>query len=540
MKTTIAQINTRVWNISYNKSKIEDIIADKWKECDIIVFPELTLTGYPPNDLLENDEFVEEQKSALYDIKQIVSRINQDLAVIVWFVDYDDTKQVPSGSRKKFNAWAIIWKDIKIYHKKLLPNYDIFFEKRYFSKGKSEVYFKIAQELIWSLTICEDIWDKNYRNKPIDELTNPDLKSIFNISSSPYYLWKQAIRYELIQQHLKKRATNFIYVNQVWAQDEIIFDGSSLVFNNNWTLIHVGKSFEEDIVTLDMDKVVADKSYELLERSNDIEWNILKALKLSIRDYLDKSGLQDVVIGISWWIDSAIVAFVLSQVVPKEKIHAVYMPSKHSQSLALSQQLCQNLGIKLMIWEIDPIMKSFMDYSSTNLWSQIQWIWYENLQARIRWNILMSIANSVNGLVVNTSNKTELALWYGTLYGDMIWGLSILWNLNKIQVYQLARHINAKFWKDTIPSEIITRPPSAELSDNQVDPFDYNKICKPVDELLFWAEISKLSKKYDISIEELQRLKKLIKINEYKRRQAPPVVKLHPRSIGIWRIYPIV
>lgn len=540
MKITIAQINTKVWDIKHNENKIINTIKDVWNHTDIICFPELTTTWYPPNDLLEDEEFVRDQKQIIYKVREKVQQTNRDLKVILWFVDYDETKQVPNWALKKYNAWAIIWYDIKTYYKKLLPNYDIFFEKRYFSKWKDETYFKFANDILWTLTICEDIWDENYRNKPIQEITNQNVNTVFNISSSPFVIWKQQIRYELLQNHYRNKLANYIYTNQVWAQDEVVFDWSSLVFNNIWSLIHIWKAFEEDIQTIDMSESIYDKTDELYELSKDKYWNVIKAMWLGISDYLNKSWIKNVVIWISGWIDSAISAYILSQNVPAENIYAIYMPSKHSNSLDYAKALCNNLGIKLIVWEIDGLVSSFQDYSKQNLWDELRWISYENIQARIRWSILMSIANNVNWLVINNSNKTELALGYWTMYGDLIGWLSLLWDLNKKEVYELARYINTYDSNRPIPSQIITRPASAELSENQVDPFDYMKISDAIDEMLWWESNKNIESKYGLSQNEISKFKRLIKINEYKRRQSPPVLKLKKRSIWIWRIMPIV
>lgn len=308
-------------------------------------------------------------------------------------------------------------------------------------------------------------------------------------------------------------------------------------------LVHLSKQFEEDLCIVDTDvKEQEDNAASILYEYEGKNREMLWAMKLWLQEYLAKTGIQDVVIGVSGGVDSALSLYVLSQVLTPEHIHAIYMPTRHNseKSLELSQKLASNLGISLRVGEIDELVQSFTSFATDKLQKKPEWITYENLQARIRWTILMNIANDVHGMVINNSNKTELALGYGTLYGDLIGGLSFIGDLNKREIYDMVRYINHKETHDIIPDEIITRKASAELADGQVDPFDYDKISDAVEELQFGVDIEKVAKKYQIDITELEKLKKRIKINEFKIRQAPPVIKLKERSVGIWRLYPIV
>ena len=258
--------------------------------------------------------------------------------------------------------------------------------------------------------------------------------------------------------------------------------------------------------------------------------NILNTIRSELASFLKNTGIKDVVIWVSWWIDSAVDLVISSQAVSPEHIHAIYMPTQFNstQSYELSQKLADNLWVELKVWPIQDILKTFENFSEDCLWEPLQWISHENVQARIRWVILMNIANNKRGLVINNSNKTELELWYGTLYWDLIWGLCLIWDLKKTEVYDLARHINKD--KEIIPQWIIDRKASAELSEWQVDPFDYDRDCDPVDELAFWWDVKDVAKKYGLDEEYVQSLKNRIERSKFKVAQIPPIVKItdHP------------
>lgn len=542
MKIWIAQINTKLWDIEKNTLKIEDTIRKIWNESDVIVFPEMTISGYPLNDLLDDEELVRKQKEVIYRIRDLVSETNENLKVILGFIDYNESEVLPSGEMKKYNAAAVIWKDVQIYHKRLLPNYDVFFEQRYFAPGTEWLTFKIAKDIKWAMTICEDIWDDNYETKPIQEYANKDVNVIFNISSSPYGEGKMKKRLKLLRKHAENLWAHMVYVNQVWWQDELVFDGASMVMTPDWCLQHISKRFQEDISIVDTDKVCHDYSYDAINEDQYKYNNMIEAMKLGLKDYLEKTGIKNVVIGVSGGIDSALSLYILKQILPSENIHAIYMPTKYNsnESRELANQLAQNLGIELKIWEIQDLVKSFEIFGEEKLWKKPEWITHENIQARIRWMILMNIANDVKWMVINNSNKTELAMWYGTLYGDLIWWLSLIGDLNKREIYEMAKYINSHNAKPIIPEWIINRKASAELAEGQVDPFDYMKVSDAIEELQFGVSIQDVAEKYKLDIEEVKAFRKRIKINEFKIRQAPPVIKLKERSVWIWRLYPIV
>ena len=269
--------------------------------------------------------------------------------------------------------------------------------------------------------------------------------------------------------------------------------------------------------------------YQEGEKYNKYE-NILSIIKSELLNFLKNTGIKDVVIWVSWWIDSAVDLVIASQAVSPEHIHAIYMPTQFnsSESYELSQKLADNLWVELKVGPIQDILKKFEDFSQKYLWETLQWISHENVQARIRWIVLMNIANNKRGLVINNSNKTELELWYGTLYWDLIWGLCLIWDLKKTEVYDLARHINKD--EEVIPQRIIDRKASAELSEWQVDPFDYDRDCDPVDELAFGGDVKDVAEKYGLDEEYVQSLNNRIERSRFKVAQIPPIVKVsdHP------------
>ncbi len=542
MKIWIAQINTRLWAIEQNTQKIEDTIKTIWHQTDVIVFPEMSLSWYPLNDMLDDELLVKQQKEMLYRIRDLVSQTNEHLKVILGFIDYDDSQVLPSGEMKKYNAAAVIGKDIQIYHKRLLPNYDVFFEQRYFAPGTAWLTFKISEDIKGAMTICEDIRDDNYEVKPIQAYKDKGVDVVFNISSSPYGVGKMDKRIKLLNKHAQDIWAHMVYVNQVGAQDELVFDGASMVMSPEGSLQHMSKRFQEDISIVDTNQPVHDYGYEALCEDHDSYKNMIEAMKLGLKDYLAKTGIQDVVIGISGGIDSALSLYIMAQVVSPEHIHAIYMPTRFNsdESWTLSQQLTQNLWVELKIGEIEELLKWFEKFWEEKLGKKPEWITHENIQARIRGMILMNIANDTKGMVINNSNKTELAMGYGTLYGDLIGWLSLIGDLNKREIYEMAAYINAHSGKDIIPSRIIERKASAELADGQFDPFEYMKVSDAIEALQFGADIQEVAKKYQLDLEEVKAMRKRIKINEFKIRQAPLVIKLKERSVGIWRMYPVV
>lgn len=549
MKIWIAQINTRVANtvsgLEYNLKKVIDIIKDIGHKCDIIVFPEMTLTGYPLNDILDDDIFVHQQKEGIKVIQTCVIETNKNLQVIVWWVDFDENQFLPDGKFVKYNtAYLVDSESIQTYYKKLLPDYDVFFEKRYFQPGTQELYFKTADQLTSSITICEDIRDNHYDVHPVNDIKkwNKDVQTVFNLSSSPFTIHKLERRLKLLQRHNANMPANYIYVNQVWAQDELVFDGYSMIMDKAGKLIFLGKWFQEEVTIVDLDENHTDKSQELIDISNNKYESIYNTLVLWLKDYLAKTGIKDVIIGVSGWVDSAVDISLLHGFLPAWNIHAYYLPTEYNQNLSyeLSKTLCHTLWVSLDVYPIQQFVDAF-----ENVWEwrndTLKGMRHENIQARLRWTILMDMAAKHNGAVINNSNQTEMAMWYATMYGDSIWFMSPIGDLNKKEVYELAAWINANKW-NIIPEGIISRPASAELKEAQVDPFDYmGWESEAIEDLLYNVNPITVQKKYPhITLERIQELFKMKGRNERKRRQYPLIVKLKDRSLSIGRQVPIV
>ncbi len=542
MKVWIAQINTKLGDVEYNYQKIEQAIQTLWPWSDVIVFPEMTLPGYPLHDKVFDKNLLKAQKAKLVQVQQLLKQYKKDLTVVLWFVDYDEKKVGPDGQWIKRNAAAAITaNDIKTYHKQLLPNYDVFYDKRYYHEGEGPVHFKIGNQTA-TLTICEDMRDDGYKVKPIAEACKKQKTDlIINLSSSPFATGKLTKRLDLIRNHTTKQGIPFVYVNQIGWQDGNVNDGWSMIVNEKGKVIHAGKVFEEELCIVDTDSKV-DHTKTIIERNNNKYNQILEAIKLGMTDYMKKGGFKDVVIGVSGGVDSAVSLSILSMILAPENIHAYYLPSKHSQSEEYVKELCKNVGVPFTSHDINSgVQAAISQYEQIN-WSKPTGVAYQNIQARERGQILGLYANVHNALIVNNSNRTEIAQGYATIYGDTIGFLSVIGDLMKNEVYELADYINSTQLQDLVPQSIINRAASAELEDNQVDPFDYkNGIdCLAIEEIFCGQDLDVVIKKYWLSREKAEPLKRNNDRNEFKRVQSPRVIKLKAQSAGLGRLYPII
>lgn len=543
MKLGLAQINTKLGDVDYNYVKIIGSIQALGSKADVIVFPEMTLPGYPLHDKIYDKNMLRKQMGKILEIQNFLKTYKKELTVVVGFVDFDENKIWPDGRRLKWNGAAIITaKSIAKYHKQLLPNYDVFYDKRYYHEGEGPVYFDAGGEKA-TVTICEDIRDDGYDVKPIANAVKAQKTDlIINISSSPFAYGKLKTRLDLIRNHAVKHKTHFVYVNQVGAQDGNVNDGASMVVDKEGRLVYLAPSFQENlhVVELNDSETHRDITHILLQRNNDIYGQILEAIKLGVKDFMNKTHIDNVTIGVSGGIDSAISLYILSTIMPKERIHAFYLPTKHSKSLDYVKELCGNLWVKFHIHDIGSAVEKAIDEYKKIFWSEMDTITYQNIQARERGQILGMYANKFHGLIVNNSNRTEICQGYATLYGDTIGFLSPLGDLIKTQVYDLAQYINAKHGTDIIPDSIIERKASAELVDDQVDPFDYNRDSQAIEDIFCGEDIDEIQHKYNISYDVLKQYKRNNDINEFKRVQSPRVVKLRSQSAGMGRIYPVV
>lgn len=503
---------------------------------DLVVFPELSLTGYPPKDLLFRKDFINSCQQAV----QKVLDNTQGIGVLLG---------VPTpieGSSYLHNS-AILIDDGQIVgqaHKSLLPDYDVFEESRYF-KPAHEVKCIEFRGMKLGVSICEDIWNEQdifgnprYSRDILDELVHEGEPDLFiNISASPYHWGKHSIRMDMMTRIVKKYHIPFVYANQVGGNDELVFDGTSVVFDSRGNLIFQGKSFEEDFIIFD-----TEKNYRAMEQINeDISW-LYNGLVLGMRDYFHKTGFTKTLVGMSGGIDSALVTCIAVDALGRENVLGVSMPSRYSSEHSRSdaQKQAEKLGIEYRVISLENIFKEYINIFNEN-GEAIGDLAEENIQARIRGNLLMFIANREGRMLVSTSNKSEAAVGYSTLYGDMCGALSVIGDIPKTLVYELCRYVNRN--GEIIPHNVLTKAPSAELRPGQKD--EDSLPPYPVLDAVLNMYVEK-----NLSIEDMVkqgyerevvcRIVDMIDRAEYKRRQAPPIIKMTPIAFGTGRRFPIV
>ena len=530
MKIALCQINPTVGAFKDNKNLILSNYREAVKHgAELVVFPEMVITGYPIADLLYEDGFVRENMAIL---AEITSQATIPLVV----------GHVHAENGHLYNSAALCadGKQLFRYDKILLPTYDVFDEDRYFTAGSELGICKVdigGQEVKLGLQICEDLWDEDYDRKITAELQQAGAAFVVNISASPYHLLRLKERLRFIQNKAQSTGLPFFYCNLVGAQDELIFDGQSLAVNDTGELIGLGAIFSEDIIHIDTD---AERKISL--PADNREGELYSGLVLGVRDYFKKTGHKEAVIGLSGGIDSSLVACIATDALGKEHVHGVSMPSRFSSdhSKVDAQQLAENLGfdfrsitIQGIVSEYDHALGPHFDGSESNVAE-------ENVQARTRGNLLMALSNKFNWLVLSTGNKTEMALGYCTLYGDMSGGLAVISDLSKTDVYALANWVNNVAGQDRIPANCIEKPPSAELAPEQVDPFDYDIVSPLVDRIIENRESPAALIKDGVDPDLVHDIYRRITINEYKRRQAAPGLRVSSKAFGLGRRIPIV
>lgn len=545
MKIALAQINPTVGAFKENVDKICAFIdRARAKDSDLVVFPEMCVIGYPPRDLLERRGFISDNLKALDTIRNYTD----DIAVIVGFVDINNDKK----GKRLYNASAFIEnKMIRSKHyKTLLPNYDVFDERRYFEPAQS-VSLAEYQGLKFGITICEDIWNSEdmrmraiYHVDPVKELSTMGAAFIINISASPFENGKADIRRSLIVNLAGKYKIPFIYVNQVGGNDDLIFDGNSVAVDADGKIVAQGVSFDEDIFLVEMkdkDCKVIDKCVSALSAGSGIG-AIFRALVLGLRDYVRKCGFKKVVLGLSGGVDSAVVASIASYALGSDNVVGVAMPSIYSsdESLEDARMLAKNLGIHFKVIPITEVHSAYtktLEYEFKDLSHDVT---EENLQARIRGNIVMALSNKFGYLVLTTGNKSELSVGYCTLYGDMCGGLAVISDVPKMMVYDLAGFINSE--KEIIPLSTIEKAPSAELRPDQKDqdslpPYPIlDGILKAyIEENKTLGEITSMGYEEKLVCEIIKK----VNGNEYKRKQAAPGLKVTSKAFGTGRRIPI-
>ncbi len=556
MRIALAQINPTVGDIDGNAERIiEQIERGRSAGARLVVTPELAVFGYPPKDLLLRQDLLRKNTAAA---KHIASHC-VDITAVVGYARPD-----PSGAGKGvFNA-AVVCHEGKItvsYAKMLLPTYDIFDETRYFNSGREVQTFDLPGDtgpVRIGLTVCEDLWNDEqfegrpvYEDDPIERTVAAGAQLIINLSASPYRAGAQQLREALFIRQMKEHGVPLVYVNQVGGNDDLIFDGASLILDGTGRVLARAKPFAEDLVVVDLDTTVSssgvashDTAQQHVEPYPDRIGSIRSALVLGIRDYLRKCGFEEVVVGLSGGIDSSLTATLAVEAIGADRVHGVAMPSRYSSehSVEDARRQAENLGIGFTVIPIETVHRAFEEAVASHFAGQQAGVAEENIQARIRGGLLMALSNKFGRLLLTTGNKSELAVGYCTLYGDMCGGLAVLSDVPKTLVYELARRINESAGGALIPTRTIERPPSAELRENQLDqdtlpPYD---ILDPI--LEHYVE-------QDLSAEEIvalgfdretvEKVARMVDLNEYKRKQAPVGLKVTSRAFGTGRRMPI-
>ena len=525
MKISLAQINPTVGDLKSNyKLIVKHAKIARDSNTEILITPELSICGYPPEDLLLNKDFL--QECHIYLLK--IAREFPRLKIIVG--------HPRSHKGLLYNSASILYKGKieKTYDKQILPNYGVFDEKRYFQPGDKALIFSLKGKK-FGVLICEDIWVKG----PIEKLKNVDY--VICINASPYEINKRESKVKELKKIIALNNFTFIYLNLVGGQDDLLFDGGSFIYNRKNGLIEDLEQFKSINKIIDLkkiDKLSSSKNNKIL---NSPIKNLLNGLILSLKDYLRKNSIKNIFIGLSGGIDSAVVLYIASQAC-KNGVTAIMMPSSFTSKASLedANQLATHLSIKYKIIPIEPLMKSFEKSLSNDFKNLTTDITEENIQARIRGVLLMAYANKLNGIVLATSNKSEVAVGYSTLYGDMVGGFSVLKDIPKTMVYKIAEEINQQ--NIIIPTRIITRAPSAELSKNQTDQDnlpDYEILDAIIDLYVEKNKSIKTIINEGYSAQVVRKVIKLVDMNEFKRRQAPPGPKVTHKAFVKDRRYPI-
>jgi NAD+ synthetase len=538
MKIALAQINTTVGDIAGNEARILAAYSRGVNAgVDMVVVPELAVTGYPPRDLLLRKSFVARNLEAL----DRLAKATGPTALLAGHVGRNENRP----GREVTNAAALLQngKVRATRVKTLLPTYDVFDEDRYFEPAKENAPVEFNGGKI-GLTICEDVWNdedfwrnRRYRRNPAVELAAAGAKLILNVSASPWHLGKNKTRREMLSRLAAKAKCPLLYCNMVGGNDELIFDGASLAFNGRGQLVAEGRMFDEDFIVVDLEKAPA-----MQHEAMPDEEKLYKALVLGLRDYMHKCGFKSALLGLSGGIDSALTAVIAVDALGKENVRGVSLPSQYSSQGSLDDAgaLAGNLGIQYDVVPIQPMFEAAKGQLKAVFAGRPEDTAEENIQARLRGVILMGMSNKFGSLLLTTGNKSELAVGYCTLYGDMCGGLSVISDVPKMMVYRLAKWINRE--REIIPAASITKAPSAELRPNQTDQDSlppYELLDAILDAYIVEGRSADEIVKAGYDEQAVKRVVRLIDANEYKRRQAAPGLKVTSKAFGVGRRIPI-
>jgi NAD+ synthetase len=541
MKVALIQTNPNIGDIAGNTARVlrgvEQALA---AGVQLAVFPEQAIIGYPAKDLLLRRDVVDANLEAV----DRIARQAGDVAVVLGYAE----RNRRAFGRPLFNAAALLagGRVAARWHKRLLPTYDVFDEVRYFEPGQAQPVIEVGGRRI-GVTSCEDMWSREemlgqplYACDPIADLVAAGAQVVFNIAASPYYLGKHPVRVALMAEHAARCGVPVLFVNQVGGNDELIFDGTSSVVDARGSLVGQARAFAEDCLLVDLDDLSATRR----EPEPVGPASLHDALVLGLSDYVRKCGFRTVVLGLSGGVDSAVVAALAAAALGPEHVHGVAMPSRFSSehSRADARELAENLGIRFSMIDIEPMHAAFEQSLRPHFGTRPPDVAEENIQARVRGVLLMALSNKFGSLLLTTGNKSELAVGYCTLYGDMAGGLAVISDVPKSMIYALARHINDRAGRPVIPERTLTKPPSAELRPNQTDQ----------DSLPPYDVLDAILERYEVRLEGAgeivaggfdQRVVadviRKIHVSEYKRQQAAPGLKVTSRAFGFGRRMPI-
>ena len=543
----LAQINPIVGDIQGNLELHRRILTQVGDRADpstssgqglVVVFPECALPGYPAQDLLFENAFLRDLEEAL---EALAGEVGEQ-----WII----TGTVRQEEGKLYNTAAVLHDGkVRAYRDKtLLPTYDVFDERRYFTPAAEIKPLTLTlaggQTLRLGLHICEDLWDLTYDTKVCDILCEQGIDLFLNISASPFRVDRDPRRRDLIREKARRWKKPFLYCNLVGGQDELVFDGRSLVCDESGELIRAGAAFEEDLIyvpfPLDSSGITATATAPATTPPREAE--LTGAIVLGIRDYFRKTGHREAVVGLSGGLDSSVTGALAVQALGREQVIGIAMPTAFSSSSSEedARRVAQNLGIRFEVLPIESLRREMQDALEPFFQDTEPGVAEENLQARIRGTLLMAVANKRGALLLTTGNKTEVALGYATLYGDMAGALAPIGDVSKSDVYRLARHVNEREGREVIPQAVLEKTPSAELRPGQVDPFDYEVVSPLVDELVLNRATDEDLRAKGYDPELISHIRSLLVKAEYKRRQAAPTIRVTGKAFGVGRRYPIV